>query len=165
MQDMVMQTYDRFAGVVSEARHIPVEELKAGVADGRIISGQDALKHRLIDQLGYATDAWQLARTEAGVKDAEVVRYSRSPGLIESLGILGQAKSKAGFWLALAGATLGFLQFSFAVFVRLAEEEEASPKIAEGPPLWFLLLVPALPLIINAALVVAHRRNLNNPVA
>ena len=81
------------------------------------------------------------------------------------LKLFAPAKSKAGFWLALAGATLGFLQFSFAVFVRLAEEEEASPKIAEGPPLWFLLLVPALPLIINAAMVVAHRRNLSNPAA
>ena len=69
-------------------------------------------------------------------------------------------RSKVGFRLALAGALLGLLQFLFALFVQLAGEEESGPKIAEGPPLWFMLMVPALPLIINAALVVAHHRNL-----
>mgnify|MGYP001266274670 CR=1 FL=1 len=81
------------------------------------------------------------------------------------LKLFAPAKSKTGFWLALAGATLGLLQFLFAMFVQLAGEEDSGPKIAEGPPLWFMLLVPALPLIINGALVIAHRRNLNSPVA
>lgn len=69
-------------------------------------------------------------------------------------------RSRLGFRLALAGALLGLFQFLFALFVQLNREEDSGPKIAEGPPLWFILLVPALPLIINAALAVAHRRQL-----
>lgn len=71
VQDMVMQTYDRFTAVVSAARGIPVEELKNGVADGRIISGADAVKLKLVDRTGYIEDAWQLAREAA---DSKILR-------------------------------------------------------------------------------------------
>lgn len=76
VQDMVMQTYDRFVGIVSAARGIPVEELKNGVADGRIVSGADALRLKLVDRTGYIEDAWQLARETAGLQDSAVVAYS-----------------------------------------------------------------------------------------
>ena len=96
LQGIVMQTYDRFVGIVSQSRGISVDQLKSGVADGRIVTGTDALAQKLVDQLGYASDAWQLARDEAGITDAEVVEYGRSPGLISALGLLGQAAANTG---------------------------------------------------------------------
>jgi len=94
IQEMVMQTYDRFTSIVSAARGIPVEELKAGVADGRIISGADAVKLKLVDRTGYLEDAWQLARETAGLRDSAVVAYSRPrAGLMD---ILTSMKAEGG---------------------------------------------------------------------
>ena len=65
VQSMVMQTYDRFVKIVSDARKIPVEKLKAEIADGRVYSGADALKIGLIDQTGYIETAYDLAKSAA----------------------------------------------------------------------------------------------------
>jgi protease-4 len=94
IQDMVVQTYDRFTAIVSAARGIPVEELRSGVADGRIVSGTDAVKLKLVDRTGYLEDAWQLAREEAGLTDSGVVRYS-APDKFSLRGLLTQLKEQS----------------------------------------------------------------------
>ncbi len=94
VQNLVMQTYDRFVGIVSAARGIPVEELKAGIADGRILSGADAAALKLVDRTGYLEDAWQEAKELAGVKDAAVIRYTRPAPLISLPSLLSQASDR-----------------------------------------------------------------------
>ena len=91
---MGMQTDDGFTAIVSAARGIPVEELKSGVADGRIISGADAFKLKLVDRTGYLEDAWQLAREIAGLKDSAVVAYSRPHASL--MDILTNVKAESG---------------------------------------------------------------------
>ena len=91
VQKMVMQTYERFVGIVSAARGIPVETLKDGIADGRIISGADAVDLKLVDRTGYLEDAWQEARELAGVKDAAVIKYTRPAPLISLPSFLSKA--------------------------------------------------------------------------
>ncbi len=91
VQKMVMQTYERFVGIVSTARGIPVETLKNGIADGRIISGADAVDLKLVDRTGYLEDAWQEARDLAGVKDAAVIKYTRPAPLISLPSLLSKA--------------------------------------------------------------------------
>lgn len=59
--------YDRFLGLVSEARGIPVNELEA-IAGGRVWSGQQALELQLIDQIGDQEDAAQAAAQLAGIE-------------------------------------------------------------------------------------------------
>jgi protease-4 len=93
VQSMVMQTYDRFVNVVSEARNIPVDKLKGGIADGRVYSGVDALKLGLIDKTGYIETAYDLAKEAAGIKEAEIVRYERDPTLLELVGLKAQASA------------------------------------------------------------------------
>ena len=75
VQDMVMQTYGKFVGIVARERKLPEDKLRSGIADGRVISGRDALKDKLIDKLGQIEDAYDKARELGGVKDAPVVRY------------------------------------------------------------------------------------------
>ncbi|HWB05025.1 MAG TPA: signal peptide peptidase SppA [Verrucomicrobiales bacterium] len=94
IQDMVMQTYDRFTAIVAAARNLPVETLRTGIADGRIVSGADAVKLKLVDRTGYIEDAWQLAREEAGLTDSSVVSYARSSGF-NLLSLLTQIKENA----------------------------------------------------------------------
>lgn len=91
VQGMVMQTYERFVNIVSAARGIPVETLKNGIADGRVISGADAVGLKLVDRTGYLEDAWQEAKDLAGVKDAAVIEYSRPAPLIKIPSLLSQA--------------------------------------------------------------------------
>jgi len=95
VQTMVMQTYGRFVAIVSTARGIPVETLKNGIADGRIISGADAVALKLVDRTGYLEDAWQEARDLAGVKDAAVIRYTRPAPLISLPSILAKAAAES----------------------------------------------------------------------
>ncbi len=59
IQKLVMQTYDKFLHVVASERGLNADTLRAGIADGRIISGTDALADKLINQTGYIEDAYE----------------------------------------------------------------------------------------------------------
>ena len=52
VQSFVMKTYDKFLGIVARERNLPAESFRNTVADGRILSGKDALEDKLIDGLG-----------------------------------------------------------------------------------------------------------------
>ncbi len=76
VQDMIMETYEKFVGIVAIERQLNIDELKSGVADGRPISGKNALAAGLVDKLGYFEDAVAEAKKLAGVKEARVIRYT-----------------------------------------------------------------------------------------
>lgn len=78
IEGLVMQSYERFLGIVSAARKVDAETLRNGVADGRILSGTDAYAAKLVDQLGYIEDAYAKARELGNAPGAEVVRYKRT---------------------------------------------------------------------------------------
>ena len=75
VHDMVMQTYGKFVGIVARERHLDENMLRNTIADGRVISGRDAVKYKLIDGLGQIEDAYQKARDLASAPDAPVIRY------------------------------------------------------------------------------------------
>lgn len=91
VQGLVMQSYDRFVGIVAASRKLDEKQLRAGVADGRILSGTDALAARLVDQLGYIEDAYAKARELGQAPDAEIIRYSRSYNFDRFLRLFGEA--------------------------------------------------------------------------
>lgn len=93
VQNLVMQMYDRFLGIVSEARGVPKETLKSTVADGRVVTGREALAAKLVDQIGYVEDAYALARTLGKSADASVVKYRHEVSLFDAFGM---ASAKAG---------------------------------------------------------------------
>lgn len=76
-QGLVMQTYDRFLGIVATSRHLDPTTLRNGIADGRILSGKDAYAAKLVDQLGYIEDAFDKARALGKAPGAEIVRYEK----------------------------------------------------------------------------------------
>lgn len=85
IQNLVTQMYERFVGIVSEARGVPKEQLKTGVADGRVVTGREALAAKLVDQIGYVEDAYALARELGKAPDAAVVKYHREVSLLDAL--------------------------------------------------------------------------------
>ena len=80
-QGLVMQTYERFLGIVATARKLDPSELREGIADGRVMSGKDAFTAKLVDQLGYVEDAYEKARSLGKAPGAEIVRYEKKKGL------------------------------------------------------------------------------------
>lgn len=89
IQGLIDSTYGKFAGIVSEARNIPLEKLKNGIADGRIFHGSGAAKVGLVDQTGYIEDAIEALKLRAGVTEAKIIYYRLEPGLGDVLSLFG----------------------------------------------------------------------------
>ena len=101
LQDLIMDSFAWFKGVVSERRGLTGERLER-VSDGRAFTGRQAIDLGLVDQLGGEAEAraW-LDETKDVSKDLPVRDWEPSGG---TLGELGLART------ALAGAAdlLGF---------------------------------------------------------
>jgi hypothetical protein len=74
-------------GIESEARGVPKETLKSTVADGRVVTGREALTAKLVDQIGYVEDAYALARELGKAADAAVVKYRHEVSLFDAFGM------------------------------------------------------------------------------
>jgi protease IV len=75
IQKFVMETYDKFLGVVAKERNLPADTLRNTIADGRILSGKEALSNKLIDQVGQLEDAFAKAKQLGNAPQATVVKY------------------------------------------------------------------------------------------
>ena len=92
VQKMVMETYAQFVGIVARERHLNEDDLRKGLADGRIISGKDAKEANLNNGLGYIEDAYAKAKELANVKDAVIIRYESPFHFSKLTRLLGQTE-------------------------------------------------------------------------
>ncbi|MBA3543646.1 MAG: signal peptide peptidase SppA [Chthoniobacterales bacterium] len=116
IQSFVMKTYEKFLGIVAKERNLPADGLRNGIADGRILSGRDALDYKLIDGLGQIEDAYAKARELGRASDARVVKY----GPPFSLGRVFRLLTKSGdtrIELTLPGQLTPQLQSGRAYFL------------------------------------------------
>lgn len=85
LQAIVDQSYQLFVDVIVESRGLSREEVLA-VADGRVLSGQDALELGLVDELGGLREAVLAAGELAGISgEPEVVSIGQPPSFLEIL--------------------------------------------------------------------------------
>jgi len=111
IQNLVNVMYDRFLGIVSEARKVPKDVLRTTVADGRVVTGRQALEAKLVDQIGYIEDAYAVARELGSAPDAAVLKYESAPNLFRALGLASaKAQAPAKIELDLTGGVLPKLQ-------------------------------------------------------
>jgi len=68
LQDIIDNVHSQFVEAVAEARKLPREQVEK-LADGRIFSGEQALRFKLIDQFGNFNDAVIAASKLAGMKN------------------------------------------------------------------------------------------------
>jgi len=94
VQSFIMKTYDKFLGIVAKERNLPADLLRNTIADGRILSGKDALENKLIDGLGELDDAFAKAKQLGNAPEAKVVKYGPPFSLSRFLRIFGEADSK-----------------------------------------------------------------------
>lgn len=113
-QGVVDDIYRQFLRDVAIARRVPEEKIRA-VADGRVLTGEQALAHELIDEIGGFDDALIRAAALAGKKGDPVPVYPRKRVqtlLAELLGesstaIEGLLRSRAGTTVEVRDPILG----------------------------------------------------------
>lgn len=103
VQDLIDETYDKFKGVVSEGRNAAHEKNKdegqpladdwAKYADGRVLSGDQALRLGLVDQLGDFEDAVDRAKKIANIQNAKLIEYHEIYDISQFLRLFGQSES------------------------------------------------------------------------
>lgn len=73
LQSVIDSTHEQFVRAVATGRRLPMEQVRR-IADGRILSGQQALSLRLVDRLGTLQDAIEEAGRLSGIAgEPEVV--------------------------------------------------------------------------------------------
>ncbi len=75
-QTMINGFFSRFLEVVSLGRSLPMDQLKE-ITDGRVLTGPQALRLGLVDDVGYLEDGIAVATKLAGLTQARVVMYAR----------------------------------------------------------------------------------------
>jgi len=94
INDMVMETYGRFVGLVAKERKLPEDKLRNGIADGRVLSGKKALDEKLVDALGNFEDAVKKAKELAKISPTSgVIGYQAAPGLSKLLRMQGASSA------------------------------------------------------------------------
>jgi len=76
LQNFVNSTHRQFVAAVAEGRKMDPDKVKA-IADGRIITGEDAKSLGLVDRLGNIEDAIEWAGRMGGIKGKISAVYSR----------------------------------------------------------------------------------------
>ena len=96
MQGVIDSMHGQFIRAVAEGRRLPLETV-TGLADGRIYSGEQALKLKLVDKLGNLQDAVAEAGKMAGIKgEPEVVYPPEKKSFLRDLLIEGVVGSIGG---------------------------------------------------------------------
>ena len=72
LQTMIDDVQSQFVSAVAEGRHLSPEKVRE-VADGRIMTGRQALEAGLVDKLGGLETAIDLAADLAGIVDPKVI--------------------------------------------------------------------------------------------
>jgi protease-4 len=75
-QSIINDMQGQFVTKVATSRKISPETARK-LADGRVYTAEQALASKLVDRIGYVSDAVDLARRAIGVDEARVVTYHR----------------------------------------------------------------------------------------
>ena len=114
---MLNNVHDQFKGAVSEGRNLPMDKVEL-FADGRVFTGETAVKYKFADQLGTFADAKRLVGTLSGLGE--------EPELFEP------PKPRPDFWEVLS-------EVKFGAHWENVLENTLKPKLTAVP----LYLLPA----------------------
>ncbi len=105
VQALINEVYGKFTNVVATGRQEaskvnkgtgrPLASDWTEYADGRVVSGKQALEIGLVDELGNFKKAIDRAQAIANIQDADLIRYEEPFGLGNLLRILGETKAPA----------------------------------------------------------------------
>jgi protease-4 len=104
VQDLIDETFGRFKKIVREGRNLyrrnKPDDGKAladnweDYADGRILSGTQALGQGFVDELGDLDTATDQALSLAGIPDADLIQYRQPLNLANLFQLFGKSEAK-----------------------------------------------------------------------
>ncbi|MHC4107938.1 MAG: S49 family peptidase, partial [Planctomycetota bacterium] len=77
LQELVDEFYEGFVAIVTAARPGVSSEDMEWITDGRVVTGRRAAEIGLVDGVGGLRDAFERAKTRAGLTRARLVKYHR----------------------------------------------------------------------------------------
>lgn len=92
LQDLINDAYGSFKSAVTTGRAGKLTGKIDEIANGKVYTAAEALSLGLVDQLGYATDAYDKAASMASLSNKHVVKYNKPAGFLESI-LGGESKS------------------------------------------------------------------------
>jgi protease IV len=103
VQSLIDETYQKFKGVVADGRAQahekngkegkPLADDWADYADGRVVSGTEALKLGFVDELGDFDDTVDRAEKIAHIGDANLIEYRERYDISNFLSMFGQSSA------------------------------------------------------------------------
>lgn len=102
LQTLINEVYTDFKDVVGEGRRAahdanpesrPLVSDWTNYADGRVLSGVQALKYGFVDELGDFDTAVKRAKTITGISDANIIRYEQRYDISDFLHMFGESKT------------------------------------------------------------------------
>jgi protease IV len=96
LQGLIDDAYGKFKLVVSTGRQGKLTRKIDDIANGKVYTASEAVALGLVDELGYANDAYSKAASLAGLSNKYVVRYAKPVGLLEALAGGAEGKSNLG---------------------------------------------------------------------
>jgi len=135
MQKLVGEIYDRFTRLVAHSRGLKAEEVSA-IAGGRVWSGAQAVRLKLVDQLGGLDAAVAVAATEAKLDPGyEVIHRPRKRNFVELFDLFGGFESEIqGILTPPARTSLREAGFDLRVPLGLLREALSG----QPPKIWLL---------------------------
>jgi ClpP class serine protease len=105
IQDMIMETYGKFKSVVADGRGRAAKLNKekgktlasnwADLADGRVLTGKQALENGFVDELGNFETAVETTKRLAGITgDARLIRYEEPFDIGSLFSLFGKSEGK-----------------------------------------------------------------------
>jgi protease-4 len=109
LQKQVNRGYDDFTKAVAAGRKKTQEYINT-IGQGRVWTGEQALKNGLVDRLGNIDDAVKLAAKMAKVKDYKLVTYPEQKSIFSALGMDISARVKANILQSELGENFKYYQ-------------------------------------------------------
>ena len=105
IQNMIMETYQKFKTVVADGRAAAATKNKgkgktlaanwADLADGRVLTGHQALQNGFVDEIGNFETAVETTKRLAGITgDARLIRYEEPFDITSLFSLLGKSDAK-----------------------------------------------------------------------
>jgi protease-4 len=91
-RELIDDAYQRFVRVVAQGRKLPLSEVTPR-ANGKVYTAQEALRYKLIDEIGYLDDAILEAQRRTRIEGARVIRYARQSTFESLLGVAAHRPS------------------------------------------------------------------------
>jgi protease-4 len=126
MQGLISNVYEQFLKAVADGRKLPVETVRP-IADGRVLTGEQAFKAKLVDKLGGVDVALDEIRDLAKLDPKQKIRL-----------VTPEPKKRSILELLGSEAADSLMNGIFERLPVLEQLQGVSLPAAHGPGLYFL---------------------------